>query len=179
MCESRRSTQGPLETLHIPSPRGIIRRIDQTRNLRLIAGALNQRSAQGEPRLIGIQGVFKSGRTQLASVLVQTGANVSFIDVLHPRDLRPGKSYDISPLLLNHRTTYVIDEAGSANQDSLSRAVRSITRRGCTVVMLFQQFRELDSALVNSMAQFDLLGGLLIERPAHLRAVRNPHANCS
>lgn len=173
MFKSRRSPRAPLVTIRVPSPRGITRHIDQTRNLRLIAGALDYQSAQGKPRLIGIQGVFGSGKTQLASVLVQTGVDVSYVDVLQHRQLTPGRSYDISPLLEDPARTYVIDEAGYADQEGLSEAISAITRRGSTVVMLFQQFRELDSALVNRMVQFDLLGGSLIERPTPLRFSRS------
>lgn len=146
-------------------------RLDQNHNLELIASAVDGRYARNEAQLIGIQGAFGSGKTQLASALVEAGVNVDFINVLQHHRSAGSRCYDIAPLLTDTDRTYVIDEAGYAYQPSLTRAVTELVDRGAIVVLLFQRFRELDPSLVNTMVQFDLLGGSLIERPAGLRAV--------
>ena len=116
MSQSGSPTHDIVFTPYMPSPRNPSRQSDQTRNLNLIGAALSERRTNGQPHLIGVQGAHGSGKTQLALRLVETGINVRYIDVLQHHRVTACRAYDIAPLLMDPATTYVIDEAGYANQ---------------------------------------------------------------
>lgn len=134
--------------------------IDYSLSLSLIRNALAHCEETSTPKLIGIEGRAGSRKTTLAKILAKSGHNTHLIEVF---------SFMSTPLspLTDPSVTYIIDEAGLADQIPLVEAVLPLTRNGCTVVLLFQNVQDLNPALATEMKIFrlnrDRIHHLLVE----------------
>ncbi len=124
------------------------RKVDFSQALNKLEQVVGDLIHQGKPRLVAIEGASGSGKTGFARLLQHQGVNVKSIDVLSLCE-NAMTGADISHLLGDRESTYVIDELGYADKNCLP-LIKSLVENGGTAVVLAQSRRdleELDSVL--------------------------------
>ncbi len=120
----------------------------------MISDTLIRCEKNKKPKIIGIEGSTRSGKTILAKILHSSGSNTELVDVCSLMNSFAEKVY-LTPAK-DLTKAYIVDEAGFVNSKSLLRTVKNLTNKGKVVVLLFQSIEYIDSSILKNMSYFSL-----------------------
>jgi len=112
---------------------------DYSQKVGALESVVNDMASSSKIVPIYIQGQTGSGKTVLANVLKENGNNVEIVDVL---SLKESGNNTPSKLISDSSITYIVDEAGYADMEIISK-VEEHSKKGGIVIMLLQDIRDL------------------------------------
>ncbi|MCG9576109.1 hypothetical protein L1D14_07630 [Vibrio tubiashii] len=118
----------------------IERRVDMSAHLKTIEAEMQKLFMQGKPRLIGVEGQSGSGKSGFAALLKKAGVDVKIIDVGQLVE-RVDRRVDISNLLVDPGTTYIIDEMEYVEPCCVVQIQQHIESGGTIVFMAQSRLR--------------------------------------
>jgi len=130
------------------------KKVNHSRSTSMISDALIRCEKNKKPKIIGIEGSTRSGKTILAKILHSSGSNTELVDVCSLMNNLAERVY-LSPVK-DLTKAYIVDEAGFVDSKSLLSTVKNLIDKGKVVVLLFQSKKDIDSSILKNMSYFNL-----------------------